>query len=118
MPEVLIPAELKGKKGMKEIIMLANSGSDYTILPTSIANEIGPKKLGRKIELKVGGGGMVKGELCLIEIKVRDPESKEERSEEVEAIILKGQDEPLAGISTLEKLGILLDMKNGKFKFV
>lgn len=118
MPEVLIPAELKGKKGTKEIIMLANSGSDYTIIPKNIADEIGPKKLGRKIELKVGGGGIVKGELCLIDIKVKDPESNEERSEEVEAVILRGQEEPLAGISTLERLGILLDMKNGKFKFV
>ncbi len=117
MPEVLIPAELKGEKGIKEIIMLANSGSDYTILPENIANEIGPKKLKRKIELRVGGGGIVKGELCLIEIKVRDPESNEERSEKVEAVILRGQEEPLAGISTLEKLGILLDMKRGKFKF-
>lgn len=96
MSEVLIPAGLKGKKDMKEIIMLTNSSSDYTILPTTIANEVGPKKLGRKIELKVGGGGIVKGELCLIEIKFRDPESKEERSEEVEVIILKGQNEPLA----------------------
>lgn len=78
MPEVLIPAELKGKKGIKEIMMLANSGSDYTILP----------------------------------------ESNEERREEVEAVILKGQEEPLAGISTLEKLGVLLDMKNGKFRLI
>jgi len=48
---------------MKEIIMPTNSSSDYTILPTTIANEV---------------------------------ESKEERSEEVEVIILKGQNEPLA----------------------
>jgi len=118
LPEVLIPAELKGKKGIKEIMMLANSGSDYTILPESIANEIEPKKLKREIELRVGGGGIVKGELCLIEIKVKDPESNEERREEVEAVILKGQEEPLAGISTLEKLGVLLDMKNGKFRLI
>ncbi len=118
MPEVLIPAELRGIKGVKEVIMLANSGSDYTILTEELADEIGPRRLGREIELRVGGGGTVRGELCLVKIKVRDEETGEERSEEVEAVILPGQDEPLAGISTLEKLGVLLDMKRGEFRFI
>ena len=115
MPEVLIPTRLKGELE-KEVIMLANTGSDLVILTEEIANEIRPKLLKRKIELKVGGGGLVRGQACLIDVSVKDPESGEERGGEVEAVIVEGQEEPLMGISALEKLGIILDIKMGKFK--
>jgi len=117
LPEVLIPAELEGIKGKIEVIMLANSGSDYVILPKNIADKIKPKIFKREAKFKVAGGKTVKGNLCLVKIRVKDPESNEERCEEVEAVILGGQDEPLAGISALERLGILLDMKKGKYRF-
>jgi predicted aspartyl protease len=116
MPEVLIPSTLKGRKGKKDVVMLANSGSDYVVLTPEIAREIGPEPMGKEIELLVGGGGIVKGKSCMVEIAVKC--GRERRKVKVEAVILDQQEEPLIGIRALEKLGILLDMKNGEFKFL
>jgi predicted aspartyl protease len=118
MPEVLIPAELKGEKGKVKTIMLANTGSDLVILTEKVAREIEPTFMGHTIDLEVGGGATIKGQACVVEISVKDPETGESRSEVVEAVVVKGQRELLMGISALERLGVLLNLKEGKFQLI
>lgn len=118
MPEVLIPAELKGEKGRMRAIMLANTGSDLVILTEKVAKKIGPTFMGHATDLEVGGGRTVKGQVCLIGISVKDPETGESRSEMVEAAVVKGQKELLMGISALERLGVMLNLKEGKFRLI
>lgn len=118
MPEVLIPAELKGEKGKIKTIMLANTASDLVVLTEEAAKEIKPALLRPTIDLEIGGGKIIKGKACIVEVSVRDPETNECRSEVVEAVVVKGQRELLMGVSALERLGVILNLKEGKFRLI
>lgn len=115
MPEVIIPAKIRGRKEVR-VAMLANTLSDFVILTADVAKSIEPELLGYEEELEVGGGGVVRGPLCNIGVEVEDPDTKEVRREVVRAVILEGERDCIIGIEALEKLGVILDLRRGKFK--
>lgn len=116
MPVILIPVKLKGEGGEVEENMLANSGSDIVVLPEKTAKKVGVKISGEREIIEVGGGILVKGQPCSVTIGVKDLESGKERSQTVKAYVVAGQEIPLLGISGLDKLGIILDTSEGKYK--
>lgn len=118
MPAIMMKAKLKGRRGEIEIPVFANSLSDFVIVTGEVIKKINPEPMGFEEELEVAGGDKVRGPAYLIRVKVRDPETKEKREAEVEAVWLKREKVCLLGIEALEKLGISLDMKNGKYKLV
>jgi predicted aspartyl protease len=109
-------AELIGKNRI-ERPMLVNSLSDLVILTEEVAEKIEPKYLGYDVSLRVGGGGEVKGKACLITVRVKD-EKGEAREAEVEAAVLKGEENCTLGHEALTKLGIKVDFKIGRIEFV
>jgi predicted aspartyl protease len=117
MPAVLIRAKVKGKAKEAEVPFFANSLADFVILTEKVAKDIEPEVLGYEEELEVAGGKKVRGPLCRVKIEVQNPQTGEIRGEEVEAVILKKEKICVLGIKALEKLGIVLDMKEGKYYF-
>ena len=114
---IFIEAIVRGEEEAKAS-MLANSGSDLVVLTKDLAEKVKPKSTGLKIEMIKVGGERENHELFEIEVEVEDPETKERRKEKVHAIISEHQDVPLLGYEAMEKLGILLDIKRGKYRLI
>jgi len=114
---IFIEVKLKGEKE-KAVKMLANSGSDLIVLTKKLAEEIKPRETGNEVEIVKVGGEKEKKKLYEVEAEVADPETREKRRETGYAIISEEQDIPLLGYEIMEKLGILLDIKKGKFRLV
>jgi predicted aspartyl protease len=117
MVKVVIKAKIKGRKEIK-IPMYANTLSDFLILTEDVAKKIDPEILGYEEEIEVGGGGIIKGKVCLVKLKVEDPKTKEEREEQVEAVILKGERYCVLGHETLERLRVKINPTTGEFEFI
>lgn len=98
--------------------MYANTLSDFLILTEDVAKQINPKILNYEEEIEVGGGGKVKGKACIVALKVKDPKTKIERQEDVEAVILKGEKYCVIGHETLEKLKIKVNPTTGEYEFI
>lgn len=108
-------AKVKGKEE-QEVNLFVNSFSDYVILPPEIIERIKPKILKEVEEIDTPGGPR-RGTLFLITLEVEDPETKERRSAEVEALMLENEP-PIIGIRALTELGIQIDFKRKKYKLV
>lgn len=107
--------KVKGK-GEVRVDFFVNSFSDYVILPPEIVEKIKPKIL-REVEEIDTPGGPRKGPLFLVTLEVEDPETKERRSAEVEALMLE-KEPPVIGIRALSDLGIQIDFKRRKYRLV
>ena len=118
MPAVMLRAKLKGKGGEVEVPAYANSLSDFVIITGKVVKKIKPESMGFDEVLEVAGGKKVGGPAYQIRVEIEDLETKEKREAQVEAVWLKGEKVCLLGIEALEKLGILLDVKSGKYKLI
>ena len=115
---IIIPVKIKGKGGEVEVKMLANSAADLIVLTRSVFEKIKPERMGYEVELiKVGGDKEVLP-VFSAEIEVEDPETRERRKENVEVVVSGNQDICLLGYEAMEKLGILLDIKRGKYRLI
>jgi predicted aspartyl protease len=113
MPEVWTRVRFRGEKGEAETSALANSGADYVVLTEDIVRRIDPKFAGGGVEVEVASGE--KHYSPLYEVEVELPDAK--RTCVAEAIVLPGRKHVLLGVSALEKLGAILNMKKGEIKF-
>lgn len=116
MPEVWIDVKFKGEKGGVKARTLVNSGASSTVLPESIIKEIQPKTIGYT-DIKVASGQKFSSNVYLIEIEIENPETKEIRKGEIEAVMLPEREYPLLGVPAMDKLNITPDVPKGKVKF-
>jgi hypothetical protein len=88
--------EVSGEKGEVETSALTNSGADYVVLTEDIVGWKSKLRVERSITL-----------LCMrLRLKSRMPSGRV-----AEAIVLPGRKHVLLGVSALEKLGAILNMK-------
>lgn len=111
---ILAKVKLKGRKGEKEVLMLVNSGSDFTVISEKLRAEIDPKPLGKKIELEIAGGGRIKGEIFKVRLEMED-ERKIKRKLETEVVMIGSEN--ILGNRDLSKMGAILDLRRGKIRF-
>lgn len=116
MPEVCIDATLAGKS---RVALLLNSGARdlELVVPKGLTKKLGIKSIG-KTKLFFGGVTYT-GEIGSTEVRVENPETKEERTGVLEVISLpdKVLDRPLLGVVGQEKLRIVPDTVAGKAIF-
>lgn len=115
MPPIWCDTAIKGEKGEVKTEALLNSGSDVVVLPEELVPEIQPKPSGTVV-VELADGRAIRREAHEIEIEVVD-ERGETRRTKTQATIEK-RDYPLIGALAMEKLGIVLNMKEGKISFV
>jgi predicted aspartyl protease len=105
---------LKGKKGGVRSKALLNSGSDVVILPKQMAQEIGPEPAG-VVLIELADGRVVRRKAYEVEVELRDEKGKIRRVR-TEATI-EDRECPVLGSDAMRKLGIILNMKEGKVSF-
>lgn len=92
----------------REVEMLVDTGSTYTILPRSLLEELGVKPIGKR-KLKLADGRIIEREVGMIGIEVE--------GEKIHTPVIFGDEGIyLLGIVTLEELGLELDLSTGKLK--
>jgi len=118
---------IKGFRGFAEEVALVDTGSTYTLIDRSLAEEVGAEATGRKVKLVVADGHEVAGDLAVVrEIVVEDEvlpyahvvvvEIPDKLAERLEGMGLSRR--VVVGLLTLEALGLAPDTSTGKLKKV
>lgn len=119
MPEVFIEVEVHSDRQQVKELFLLNSGARGLEL-------VVPKSLAKKLELRVLRrmkvypiGGEIEGDVGMLEARIRNPETGEERRAMLEAVVLPDGilDCPLLGVVGQEKLGVAPNTVTGKAIF-
>lgn len=118
---------LKGSKGSKECVALADTGAAMTVLDRKSAETIGVIYTGRKRSLTSATGHKLEGEVAILkELIVEDEVLDYEKllavslGEEVKEILRKldVDDSMILGLTTVELAGFIPDTSTGKLKKV
>ncbi|PIU57223.1 MAG: Retroviral aspartyl protease, partial [Chloroflexi bacterium CG07_land_8_20_14_0_80_51_10] len=93
---------------VREIAFLTDSGSYYTVIPPSLAEELGIKPLARR-KLRVADKREIGVDISVALVEVL--------GREVPIFVaIMDTPEPLLGAETLETLGLTIDLATGKLK--
>ena len=93
----------------KKVRMFVDTGASYSILPPSLAKEVGLSGLKRRLKVTLANSFVVTMRVGTAFFKVLGREAP--------ATVLVGKvDEPILGAETLESLGLAVDPSSGKLK--
>ncbi len=92
----------------REVEVLVDTGSTYTILPRSLLEELGVKPIGKR-KLRLADGRIIERDVGIIGIEV-------EGEKIYTPVIFGDEGVHLLGVITLEELGLELDPSTGKLK--
>ena len=113
MVGITTKAKIKGEREV-EVEVFVNSGSDYIILPTSVAEIVKPKEVGED-EFMLGDGSIVKRKIHEVELEVMDSNGKVKKLKG--KCVVEERPDVLLGIEVLEKTGAILDFREKKIIF-
>lgn len=85
------------------------------ILPQKIIDQIQAKPLDREEELRVGGGGKIKGKVYEAKIKAINLNTGREREIKTEVVCLD-KEYPILGNKAMERLSLIPNPKTGEYR--
>jgi clan AA aspartic protease len=110
MAHIYADVELIGTKLSEKVKMFVDTGSTRTIIPYSIAEQVGIfYKFPYRREVQYGDGNVRQLEMATIKLRVME--------REIEDIVYLDQiAEPILGVETLELLGLRVDPGRGEIQ--
>lgn len=100
--DVTISAE-----GEREVSMFVDTGATFSVLPGTLADELGVRRLGRTYRIQLADGSPIEMDVGTVIFKVLDRTAPS-------TVLIGDVPEPILGVETLEALGLTVDPSAGK----
>lgn len=110
MGHVYADIEVIGRRGSRKLErVMVDTGATYTVLPRSVLEAVDAYKLPTKVELELGDGRKVEGDVYAVVIALED------RRGPSMVVSFEGA-KPVIGALTLESLGLRVDPTTGRLE--
>jgi len=111
---VYCKGKIKGTKGEVEIKAFLNSGSDYVVLPRTIAEKILPKPIG-EAKFMLADGSEVRRKVYEVEVEIEDHNGKRRSCKSFATV--EERNDVLIGFDVMKKLKLILNLAKRKAYF-
>ena len=104
MGHIYVESTIEGSNGAKKVRLFVDTGSTFTLLPRTLAEELAVIQLpGRKQTIELADGSLKQYPVAIADIEVLGRKSVGER------FLIAEVSEPILGVLTLEALGLAVD---------
>lgn len=111
---IFCKGKISGEKGEVETDLLLNTGSDYVLLPRSLAEHISPKPAGEE-EFILADGRVVKRRVHEVEVEIEDHAGKRKGCRAFATI--EERPDAVVGFEVMRELGLIPYPSRGKAYF-